>query len=107
MIVEYLRYEIDAGRQAQFIADYRAAAAPLLASPYALSFDMCQCVEDPSQFTLRIEWTSAEDHMNSFRRSAEFKDFFGHIKPYLKDIREMRHYTQILSTKDEGGVRRI
>lgn len=99
MIVEYIRYEIDADRQDQFIADYRAASEPLLASPYALSFDMCQCVEDPTQFTLRIEWTSAEDHMNGFRGSAEFKAFFGHIKPYLKDIQEMRHYAPAISKR--------
>ena len=99
MIVEYLRYEIDADRQDQFIADYRAAAVPLLASPYALSFDMCQCAEDPAQFTLRIEWTSAEDHLNGFRGSAEFKEFFGHIRPYLKDIQEMRHYASVMSAK--------
>ncbi|MDX8353819.1 putative quinol monooxygenase [Cognatiyoonia sp. IB215182] len=96
MIVEYLRYEIDAERQDQFVADYRAASEPLLASPYATSFEMCQCVEDPSQFTLRIAWTSADDHLKRFRGSAEFREFFGHIKPYLGDIKEMRHYTQLI-----------
>lgn len=95
MIVEYLRYTIDPARQAAFKADYAAAAKPLLASPHALSFDMCQCVEDPSQFILKIEWTSAEDHMQKFRGSADFKAFFAHIKPYLGDIDEMRHYTRI------------
>ncbi len=96
MIVEYLRYEIDEDRQAQFIADYRVASEPLLASPYATSFDICQCVEDPSQFILRISWTSAEDHLKGFRGSAAFREFFGHIKPYLGDIKEMRHYQQVL-----------
>jgi quinol monooxygenase YgiN len=92
MIVEYLRYDIDETRQDAFIAAYKAAALPLLASPYAASFDMCRCVEDPSQFILRIEWTSAEDHMKGFRESHHFKEFFDHVTPFLKDIREMRHY---------------
>ena len=92
MIVEYLRYEIDADRQAAFVAAYKAAEAPLLASPYATSFEICQCVDDPSQFILRIEWTSAEDHMQKFRGSDDFRAFFSHVQPYLKDIREMRHY---------------
>jgi heme-degrading monooxygenase HmoA len=92
MIVEYLRYQIDATRQEKFIADYKAASVPLLASPYAQSLDIAQCVEDPTQFILRIEWISAEDHLNGFRGSQNFKDFFVHIKPYLADIVEMRHY---------------
>ncbi len=96
MIVEYIRYEIDPDRQAAFIADYTAAVDPLMSSPYALSFDICQCDEDASQFILRIEWTSAEDHMQKFRGSAEFRAFFAHIKPYLKDIKEMRHYTRLV-----------
>jgi hypothetical protein len=54
MIVEYLRYGIDDARQAEFIAAYKAAAAPLLASPFAKGFDMRRCAEDPSQFILRI-----------------------------------------------------
>ena len=95
MIVEYLRYKIDADRQQDFIKDYQAAATPLLSSPHALSFDMCQCVEDPEQFILRIEWTSPEDHLGKFRGSAVFKEFFGHIRPYLDDIAEMRHYARL------------
>lgn len=92
MIVEYLRYEIDEDRQQSFIEAYKAAAKPLLSSEYALSFDMCQCVEDPSHFILRINWTSADDHIRKFRGSKEFKAFFVHIRPYLNDIIEMRHY---------------
>ncbi|MDJ0992514.1 MAG: antibiotic biosynthesis monooxygenase family protein [Dinoroseobacter sp.] len=95
MIVEYLRYQIDSARRQKFISDYRAAAEPLLASPFAISFDICQCVEEPDQFVLRIEWTSADDHLEKFRSSPEFRAFFGHIRPYLNDITEMRHYEKL------------
>lgn len=95
MIVEYLRYEIDSVRQDKFVADYKAASVPLLSSPYAVSFDICQCAEDPRQFILRIEWTSAKDHLEGFRGSAEFKGFFGHVRSYVSDIAEMRHYTRL------------
>lgn len=95
MIVEYLRYQIDAERQQKFISDYTLAAVPLMASEYSVSFDMCQCVDDPEQFILQIEWTSIEDHMERFRGSSEFKEFFAHIQPYLNDILEMRHYNRL------------
>jgi len=92
MIVEYLRYTIDAGRQAAFIDAYLKARPVLLGSPYALAFEISQCVDDPAQFILRIEWTSADDHLKLFRASPAFQAFFAHIRPYLKDIAEMRHY---------------
>ena len=96
MIVEYLRYSVPEERAEAFVADYEAAAGPLMASEHALSFDLCRCVEDATQFILRIEWTSAEDHFQKFRGSAEFREFFGHIRPYLDQIDEMRHYQRLI-----------
>ncbi len=92
MIVEYLRYTVPADRQADFVRDYAAAREPLLRSPYARHFEICQCAEDSSRFILRIEWTSAEDHLTKFRGSAEFREFFRHVRPYVGMIEEMRHY---------------
>jgi heme-degrading monooxygenase HmoA len=69
MIVEYLRYTIPEDRQDAFVKDYDAARVPLMRSPYAQSFELSQSVDDKTQFILRIEWTSAEDHMKGFRES--------------------------------------
>ncbi len=99
MIVEYLRYTIPEGQQAAFIRDYDAARGPLMRSPYATAFELCQCVDDKTQFTLRIEWTSAEDHLKGFRSSPEFQEFFGHIRPYISAINEMRHYDLLLRSE--------
>lgn len=92
MIVEYLRYTIDAARQEIFIADYKQASQQLQNSTYCESYEFCQCVEDPTQFIIRIQWTSADDHLKGFRGSDEFKAFFPRVKAYLNDIDEMRHY---------------
>ncbi len=92
MIVEYLRYTIDETRQKNFISDYKKASVPLLKSVYCESYEFCQCVEDPSKFIIRIQWTSAEDHLKGFRGSDEFKEFLPLIRPYIENIDEMRHY---------------
>lgn len=97
MIAEYIRYRVDEGRRDAFVAAYEAAAGPLMDSPHALAFDMARCVEDPSRFVLRIEWDSAEGHMKGFRGSAQFRDFLAHVRPYVDDIEEMRHYEPLLS----------
>jgi heme-degrading monooxygenase HmoA len=96
MIVEYLRYTIPDDRQAAFLKDYDAARGPLMRSPYATGFELCQCVDDKTQFVLRIEWTSAADHMQGFRKSPEFQEFLGYIRQYVPAIDEMRHYNSLL-----------
>lgn len=100
MIVEYLRYSVEADRADAFVAAYEAASEPLLASPHCLAFDLSRCIDDPTQFILRIEWTSAEDHMQGFRGSPEFRAFFAHVKPYVGDIEEMRYYKRMLNRRD-------
>jgi quinol monooxygenase YgiN len=97
MIVEYLRYTVDEARADAFVEAYRAASEPLLRSPHCLSFDLARAVEAPGSFILRIEWSSAEDHMDRFRNSPEFRKFFSHVRPYVGAIEEMRHYERLLS----------
>ncbi|HEY0020519.1 MAG TPA: antibiotic biosynthesis monooxygenase [Longimicrobium sp.] len=92
MIVEYVRYQIPAERRDAFEAAYAAAQPSLQASPHCLSWELSRCSEDPGQYTLRIEWDSAEGHMQGFRRGPDFGPFFAAIRPYIGDIQEMRHY---------------
>jgi|TARA_R110001599_G_scaffold82062_3_gene221147 quinol monooxygenase YgiN len=101
MIVEYLRYTVEADRADGFVEAYDKASEPLLASPYCQSFDLSRSVDDPTQFILRIEWSSAEDHMQKFRKSEEFKTFFAFVKPFYDDIAEMRHYDRLVDRRKE------
>lgn len=104
MILEYLRYSVDADRADGFVDAYRKASEPLLASQYCKSFDLSRSVEDPSQFILRIEWSSADDHMQRFRKSEEFRAFFAHVKPFYEDIEEMRHYERLIERQDRDAI---
>jgi quinol monooxygenase YgiN len=99
MIVEYIRYEVanaDAFQQA-----YQAARSALDTSPHCLAYELARCTEDPSSFILRIEWDSADGHLQGFRKSPEFSVFLAAVRPFLGDIREMRHYevTSIVARK--------
>jgi quinol monooxygenase YgiN len=92
MVTEYIRYKIGDDRQAEFEDAYGRAQEALLASPNCLGYELSRCVEDATYYTLRIEWDSLEGHLQGFRRSPEFRAFFGHIRHYVDDIEEMRHY---------------
>ena len=54
--------------------------------------ELLRSKKDPTLFLLIIRWDSAEGHLQGFRRSEQFREFFAHIKPYVGDILEMEHY---------------
>jgi quinol monooxygenase YgiN len=93
MIVEYIRYSMpDEDARKRLLAGYEAGRKSLEASPHCLAYEMAQCDEDPGAFVLRIEWDSADGHLQGFRRSAEFRAFYQAVAPFVANIAEMRHY---------------
>lgn len=93
MTIEYIRYSISGNRQDEFIKGYTEAARQLDKSPYCLGYELSHCEEAPEQFILRIEWTSKKDHLEGFRNSPDFRDFFSAIQPFMVGIEEMNHYS--------------
>jgi hemoglobin len=92
MIVEYIRYQISAERRDAFESAYGSAQASLASSPHCLAWELARCSEDAGQYTLRIEWDSAEGHMQGFRQGPDFGAFLAAVRPFIGDIAEMRHY---------------
>lgn len=90
MIVEYIRYET--GDPDGLVSAYERARAALDASAHCLGYELSRCTEEPTSFILRIEWDSADGHLQGFRKSPEFASFFSAVRPFLDQIREMRHY---------------
>ncbi|GAO04738.1 antibiotic biosynthesis monooxygenase [Anaeromyxobacter sp. PSR-1] len=90
MIVEYIRYEI--AEEAPFLEGYERARRALDASPHCLAYELARCTEAASSFVLRIEWDSAEGHLQGFRGSPLFRSFLEPIRAFVPCIREMRHY---------------
>jgi quinol monooxygenase YgiN len=90
MTVEYIRYKITLEQREAFVQSYKKASEQLDASEYCKAYELNECVEEEGQFILRIEWISTEEHLNGFRKSKVFSDFFANIKPFLNYIVEMR-----------------
>jgi len=103
MIVEYIRYTIPAEKRAAFESAYSQASASLDASPHCLSYELSRAVDEPEAYVLRIEWDSAEGHLQGFRSSPEFRAFFTAIGPYVGNIAEMRHYGLTNVVSDKGA----
>lgn len=93
MIVEYIRYGVsEPADQEKLLAGYEVARKSLEASVHCLGYELTQCNEDHGVFVLRIEWDSAEGHLQGFRNSPEFRAFYQAVAPFVPNIAEMRHY---------------
>ncbi|RYE91187.1 MAG: antibiotic biosynthesis monooxygenase [Myxococcales bacterium] len=105
MIVEYIRYRIETARTEEFLGAYDVAQASLQQSPHCLGYELTRCTEAPEHFTLRIEWDSAEGHLQGFRKSPGFGPFLAAVRPFVPSIEEMRHYapTPLRWARGEGA----
>jgi quinol monooxygenase YgiN len=103
MVVEYIRYAIPEERHSAFEQAYAQAAGALKASTHCLGYELSQCVEDRNSYILRIEWDSVDGHIQGFRSSPEFRQFFAAVRPFVGEIAEMRHY-QLTAIKDEKAT---
>lgn len=90
MIVEYIRYEVSDAEG--LVRAYEVARSALDGSEHCLAYELSRCAEEPKSFILRIEWDSSDGHLQGFRKSPGFAGFFAAVRPFLNDIREMRHY---------------
>lgn len=100
MVVEYIRYSIDAPRGDAFQQAYTEAGRILEAAPQCLGYEISRCSEEPSAFTVRIEWESEEAHLQGFRRSGAFAPFLELVRPFYGDIQEMRHYQPLVTNNN-------
>lgn len=78
------------------------ARAALDASANCLAYELARCTEEPTSFILRIEWDSIDGHMQGFRKSAVFGEFLAAVRPFMSDIREMRHYEATAIVRRKG-----
>lgn len=91
-ILEYVRYRVDPARALTLEEAYRAAAESLSASPHCLAFDLARSRDEPGRYVLRIVWDSREGHLEGFRKSEVFTTFLAHVRPFIEDLEEMKHY---------------
>lgn len=100
--VEIIRYNIATDQQKNFEQAYSNAAKYLQSSPYCLGYKVVHGREEPNHYIVIIHWTSMEEHLNGFRKSADFMPFLNLVKPFYNNIEEMKHYetTPIEWTKE-------
>jgi len=90
--VEIIRYDISESERGNFEKAYTEAGKYLQASEYCLGYEVIHGNDEPNHYIVIINWTSKDEHLQGFRKSAEFMPFFNLVKPFYNSIKEMKHY---------------
>jgi quinol monooxygenase YgiN len=93
--IEIIRYDIPQNQWEQFEKAYDSAGKFLSKSKYCLSYSIIKGSEEPNHYVVIIHWTSEDEHLNGFRKSADFMPFFNLVKPFYNQIQEMKHYNEL------------
>jgi quinol monooxygenase YgiN len=99
VVIEYIRYSIPQEQREAFERAYAEAGNSLTASSHCRSYEITRCVEEPASYVVRIEWDSLDGHLQGFRSSPEFREFFALVRPFVDAIEEMRHYEQLATAQ--------
>ncbi len=96
MALEVIRYLIEGGKEKEFEADYVQAAKILDDSPYCEGYELSRSKKESNRYLLLINWQSMDAHLQGFRQSTEFGEFFRLVKPYYNMLEEMEHYERTI-----------
>jgi len=92
MVVEYTQYRIPEDQREWFVDAYERAAGYLSESPHCLAYELSHSLEDQEHYILRVEWTSAQKHLEAFRNERGFPEFLRLVQPFAGNIERMNHY---------------
>ncbi|MFV2097782.1 MULTISPECIES: antibiotic biosynthesis monooxygenase family protein [unclassified Micromonospora] len=95
MVLEIALVDVQAGREADFVAAYAAGRHLLAATDGCRSVRMTRGVESPSRFVLLVEWDSVDAHEQNFRATDRYLRWRELIGPYFAAPPVVEHFVDL------------
>jgi heme-degrading monooxygenase HmoA len=97
MILELAILDVRPGQDAAFDAAFREASSIIAAMPGFRGLELHRCVEAASRYALLVRWERLEDHVVSFRRSAEYGRWRELLHRFYDPFPTVEHFEAVLS----------
>ncbi len=97
MVIEQAVFHILAGQEAAFEKKFYELSDIFRHTEACEKFKLIRGIENKQQYILQIQWTSLEAHTDVFMKTAEFKQWFLAMKPFLAEKITMQHYENTLN----------
>ncbi|MEZ0538104.1 antibiotic biosynthesis monooxygenase family protein [Fibrella arboris] len=93
MITEHAIISIQAGREAEFEAEFPGAQAVISQANGFIDLQLQRGIETPTTYLLLIHWQTLADHTVGFRQSALFTQWRAIIGPFFADPPVVTHFS--------------
>lgn len=95
MVLEIAEFLISDGQEDRFVTAYREAVRHVAASAGFRTARLVRGIENPSRFTLLVEWERLEDHVDGFRSSQAFVNWRAAVGPYFAEPPRVEHAVDV------------
>lgn len=92
MIVEHAILDVVQGEGPRFEETFRTAQSIIASMPGFRSLRLQRCVESPSRYLLLVEWERLEDHIEGFRRCAQYQEWRRLLHHFYDPFPSVEHY---------------
>lgn len=97
MIREIALIEVTPGREEAFEAGVREAAPLFLRARGCHGMHLERGIEHPSRYRLVVLWETVEDHMFTFRESADFQEWRRLVGPCFAAPPQVEHTQEVVT----------
>ena len=101
MCIEYIRFAVPLNQHSEFTRAIADATGTMTSYPDCMDSEITQSMEERNNFIWRILWSTAEAHLEGFKKSEIFPAFYKIMEPFIPFIREMNHYQLITASKQD------
>jgi len=92
MILEHAILDIVGGQESDFEHAFEDASSIISSMAGFRSLRLDRCVEQPSRYLLLVEWERLEDHVEGFRKSAEYQRWRGLLHRFYEPFPVVEHF---------------
>jgi len=95
LILEVATLQVRAGQAQEFEAAF-TRARPIIASMRGfISLELVRCLEVENKYVLLVRWQTLADHVEGFRRSAEYQQWKALLHHFYEPTPLVEHYAAL------------
>lgn len=95
MILEHAILPVRSWSEVEFEAAFEQASPLMSGQPGFESLSFSRSKESPSQYLLLVQWVSAEDHTEGFRKSPEYEMWKKLLHHFYDPLPVVEHFTEL------------
>ena len=104
MVLEVAILNVRPGQAEEFERAFSSAKNIISSMPGYISHELQRCIGVENKYLLLVRWQRLEDHIEGFRKSAEYQEWKRLLHGFYDPFPIVEHYEGLTSSKADRGV---